>query len=89
MESRQQLRLVVAAAGGRPGGLPAPPDSTSIKTYCSHPRATAPRSEIKERTKKQKADKAAQKAAAKAAGGKPARNLPKGAGKAGAKSTGR
>lgn len=47
------------------------------------------RSEIKERAKKAKADKAAQRAQAKAAGGKAVKNVPKGAGKAGAKSTGR
>lgn len=38
-------------------------------------------SEIKERAKKAKADKAAQKAAAKAAAPKAAKNVPKGAGK--------
>ncbi len=46
-------------------------------------------SEIKERAKKAKADKAVQRAQAKAAGGKAVKNVPKGAGKAGAKSTGR
>jgi hypothetical protein len=51
-------------------------------------------SDIKERTKKAKADKAVQKAQAKAAGGgKAAKNMPKGAAKGaakgGAKSTGR
>jgi large subunit ribosomal protein L24e len=44
--------------------------------------------EIKERAKKAKADKAADKAAARAAG-KAIKNVPRGAGKAGAKSTGR
>jgi hypothetical protein len=46
-------------------------------------------SEIKERTKKAKADKQQQKLQAKAAGGKAVKNMPKGAGKAAAKSTGR
>lgn len=46
-------------------------------------------SEIKERAKKVKADKQQQKLQAKAAGGKAVKNVPKGAGKAGAKSTGR
>jgi hypothetical protein len=46
-------------------------------------------SEIKERTKKAKADKQQQKLQSKAAGGKAVKNMPKGAGKAGAKSTGR
>ena len=48
-------------------------------------------SDIKERTKKVKADKAVQKAQAKAAGGgKAAKNMPKGgASKGGSKSTGR
>lgn len=46
--------------------------------------------DIKERTKKAKADKAAQKSAARSAGGaKAAKNVPRGAGKGGAKSTGR
>ncbi|KAI7839471.1 hypothetical protein COHA_006739 [Chlorella ohadii] len=46
--------------------------------------------EIKERAKKAKADKAVQKAQAKASGaGKAVKNMPKGAGKGGAKSTGR
>ncbi len=47
-----------------------------------------PCSEIKERTKKVKADKAQQKLQAKASG-KAVKNVPKGAGKGGAKSTGR
>lgn len=46
--------------------------------------------EIKERAKKDKATKAAQKATGKAAGkAAPAKNVPRGAGKASAKSTGR
>lgn len=44
--------------------------------------------EIKERAKKVKADKSAEKAAARAAG-KAVKNVPRGAGKGGAKSTGR
>jgi large subunit ribosomal protein L24e len=45
--------------------------------------------EIKERAKKVKADKAAEKAAARTAGGKASKIVPRGAGKGGAKSTGR
>lgn len=57
-----------------------------IEQLCDHGHCC---SEIKERSKKQKADKAAQKAAQKAAAPKAAKNVPRGAGKGGAKSTGR
>jgi hypothetical protein len=69
--------------------------SDSASTYCgcpsthfsiSHPFGVSVPSptccsEIKERSKKQKTDKAQQKLQAKAAGGKAVKNMPKGGGK--------